>query len=104
MSDEIDPPPPPDSREANSSGMTVLWLLVAFVPSLAAIPFLRNPPSVSEELWPLSGGCCVFAAFGILRRTKNPASRIVLGLLLAGLLFILNIFAVGIVAFLRWGG
>ena len=95
MTEEINPPPPPDPGETNSSGMTILWLLVAFVPSFVAIPLFNNPsPLIGGWLFPLMGGCCVFAAFGVLRRMKDLIVRIVLGLLLAGLFFILNVFIV----------
>ena len=94
MSDEIDPPPPAN-EDPNSSGVTVLWLLFAFLPSLIAIPLINNPsPSIGAWLFPLGGGCCLIAAFGVLRRMKDPILRIVLGLLLAGLFFVVNIIIV----------
>jgi len=93
MSDEIQPPP--DPRETETPGVTIIWLLVAFVPSFLAIPRIRNPSSfVGEWLWLLGGGCCVLSAFGVLRGVKSLGMRIFLGLLLAGFFFVLNIFIV----------
>jgi len=95
MREESDLLPPPDSGDPNSSGMTVLWLLAAFAPSFVAIPLINNLASFGGAwLFVLTGGCSLFAAFGVLRRMKAPVLRIVLGLLLAGLFFILNVFIV----------
>jgi hypothetical protein len=97
MSDELNPAPLPNPGETNSSGMTILWLIVALVPSFVAIPLFNNPsPQIGGWLFLflLTGGCCIFAAFGVLRRMKDPILRIVLALLVAGLFFVLNVFIV----------
>jgi hypothetical protein len=91
MSDEINPKP----ELKDNTGIIVLWLLFAFVPCFVAIPLMNNPsPTVSGGLLILTVTCSLCSGIGVLRGVKNQAARILLGLVLAGVFFVLNVIVV----------
>jgi hypothetical protein len=94
MSEEINPPP--DPKGLKTPGQGVVWLLLAFVPSVVSIPVVGKNSSdfPLKSLLALTIVCCVCAGFGILRDTKNLAARIFFSVLLAGVFFVLNVFIV----------
>jgi hypothetical protein len=67
---------------------------VAFLPSIAAIPFLLQLTGEGGSgLWVLAGLAAVFclvSGFGVMRVVEKRALRIVLSLLLAVGFFVLN--------------
>lgn len=95
MTQKPDLSPPPDG--ANKGASVIGWLIVAFVPSVISISFLSvKYPSqwhVTALLF-IAAGCCLCSAFGMLSGIKEQAVRIVLGLFLAGGLFVLNVIIV----------
>lgn len=96
MTEQINPPPQPDGT-GGSAFPPMLWLFVAFVPSLVSIPLLRarNPPQWSLiALLFLAAACCLCSGLGLLARMKDQVVRIVLGLVLAGVFFVLNVLVV----------
>jgi hypothetical protein len=106
MNDEIKPPPgPPKSWRTNRPWLVIVWFAVAFLPSVAAIPLLKQlTRNVGAGLWLLAGlgaVCCVVAGIGIMRVVESRALRIVFGLCLAVGFFVLNaliVFFMGCVA------
>ncbi len=89
--------PGPGPGEPGHAGAVVLWPVFAFVPSFVAIPFVsgRNAPQFSGPgLLFLAAACCLCSGFGVLGGVKSQAARIVLGLFLAGVFFVLNVFIV----------
>jgi hypothetical protein len=101
MSEDIKPTPDPlPPREANHAGAIVLWLVFAFVPSFVAIPIVtaRNAPQFTGPgLLFLAAACCLCSGFGVLSGVKSQAARIILGLFLSGIFFVLNVFIVALV-------
>jgi hypothetical protein len=86
---------PPEPEKLDRTGAIVLWLVVAFVPSLVALStFDSRSPTVSGGVLILAVACCLCSGFGVLGRTKYPETRILFGLLLAGIFFVLNVFIV----------
>jgi hypothetical protein len=89
-------PSPPDGSD-KKAGLVFAWLIVAFVPSAISIALLgvKNVPqwSVTALLF-IGAGCCLCSAFGMLSSVKDSVARAILGLLLAGGLFVLNVLVV----------
>jgi len=88
---------PDKPKESNNAGRIILWLLFAFVPSIVTIPFVaaRNVPTgTGNGLVALAIVCCLCSGIGVLRGVKGPTTRILLGVLLAGVFFVLNAFIV----------
>jgi ascorbate-specific PTS system EIIC-type component UlaA len=94
MNEEPNPPPEPE----NTNPIPImLWLLVAFLPSVVSIGLMRLKNTPSEMLTGLvilAGACCVSSAFGVLRGVKEVGLRVLLGLFLAGGFFVLNVIIV----------
>lgn len=74
-----------------------MWLIVAFVPGAISVPLLGarhlfewSPIAVLI----IAAACCLCSAFGMLGGVKEQAVRIILGLLLAGAFFVLNMIIV----------
>lgn len=96
MTEQINPPPQPDGTGGNPLP-AILWLFVAFIPSLVSIHFLgaRNPPQwLATALLILSATCCLCSGFGVLAGVKDVSLRIVLGLVVAIAFFVLNVIVV----------
>ena len=75
----------------------VVWLVCAFIPSLMAIACLsmRNSPSwLGFWLVVANAGCSLAAGIGLLSGIKMQVVRIIIGMLLAGFFFVLNVFIV----------
>lgn len=97
--------PPPDGelpapREPKSPGATVLWLFVAFVPSLIGLPMVKPmvngklPTSLLVPLSLLAVACSLVSAFGLLRKVEPEGKRNLFAVFLAIGLFVLNILIV----------
>jgi hypothetical protein len=101
MSEDIKPtsePSPPG--DASHAGVIVLWLVFAFVPSFVAIPFVSGrsaPEFAGPGLLFLAAACCLCSGFGVLSGVKSQVVRIILGLFLSGIFFVLNVFIVVLV-------
>jgi hypothetical protein len=88
---------PDKPKESNNAGRIILWLLFAFVPSMATIPlvYVKNVPAgTGNGLVALAIVCCLCSGIGVLRGVKSLTTRILLGALLAGVFFVLNAFIV----------
>lgn len=96
MTEQTNPPPQPDGT-GGSPVSTVFWLFVAFIPSMVSLLLFqtKNPPqwSLSALLF-LAAACCLCSGLGVLARMKDQVVRIVLGLVLAGVFFVLNVLVV----------
>ena len=95
MSDETNPALEPNKTD--NAGVIVLWLLFAFVPSLLSIPLMGGTASSDSSmmgLLVLAIVCCLCSGFGVLRGVKSQSTRILLGLFLAGVFFVVNVFIV----------
>ncbi|HWD93215.1 MAG TPA: hypothetical protein VG938_12800 [Verrucomicrobiae bacterium] len=92
-----EPNPTPNPKRVNSAGVAVIWLVFAFVPSLVAAPFINGRYAAhfsGPAFLFFAAACCLCSGFGVLRGVKNQAVRVVLGLFLVGVFFILNVFIV----------
>jgi hypothetical protein len=96
MNENTNPEPPPAPDKEKNPLVTILWLLLAFVPSMIAAPFVsgRNGSQFPMFLFFLAIACCAFSAFGVLRSVKDVVLRVFLGLGLAVVFFVLNAFIV----------
>src|SRR5262245_12167618 len=85
-----------EPNKPNSPGAKVLWLLLAFVPSLLAFFMMDNNSSADIGSIILIVGiiCCLFSGFGISGVLQNTAARIVLGLVLSAGFFVMNVIVV----------
>jgi hypothetical protein len=96
MNDEIKPPTVPQKSwgRTNKPWLVIVWFLVAFVPSIVAMPLLSQPSAKrGANLWlliVLAAVCCVVSGIGVMRVVENRVLRIVLGLFLAVGFFALN--------------
>lgn len=90
-------------KQSNQQGegkkpfLKLIWLLCAFIPSLVAIPCLgiKNMPQwLGLSLLMVNAGCSLFAGIGLLSGIKDPAIRVILGVLLGGFFFVLNVIIV----------
>jgi len=89
----------PDPKKTSNAGLAVVWLIVAFVPSLIALPMAKpmvngNPPIPLGLLLVMGAGCCFGSAFGILRKVERPEQRIFLAAFLGIGFFVLNVIIV----------
>lgn len=94
--EENSPNAPPDGAGGNPVS-TVFWLFVAFIPTLVSLLLFetKNPSQWSfRALLFLSAACCLCSGFGVLARMKDLVLRIALGLILAGVFFVLNLIVV----------
>jgi hypothetical protein len=88
---------PNKPKASNNAGRIILWLLFAFVPSIVTIPLIYGknvPTGTGNGLVTLAIICSLCSGFGVLRGVKSPTTRILLGVLLAGVFFVLNAFIV----------
>ena len=72
----------------------VLWLFVAFIPSVVAIPCFgikTSAPLLLPALVILDLLCSSIAAVGLVRGMKNEAVQSLLGLFLGGFFIIFNV-------------
>jgi len=105
MSDETNPPQKPDDE--NNSGLKFLWLFCAFVPSLVAISFMgmKNPPQwFGVFALFLDAACSLLAGVGLLSGMKDQVVRVILGVFLGGVFFVLNVIIVVFVGCSGMGG
>jgi hypothetical protein len=80
-------------RQGNKVPM-VVWVMCAFVPSIAGIASLQIKPQgqwVFPCLLVLNILCSLAAAFGLVSRMKDDGMRVLCGLLLAIFLFFMNV-------------
>jgi len=102
MNEEPNPNPEPNKLE--SAGVTMLWLILGFVPSMVGILVIdKASQTVLVALMCLAGVCCFASAFGILRRIKDLVARICLSIFLAGALAFLDLIIVVFVGCSRMG-
>jgi hypothetical protein len=85
----------PDPQDPKTPGAAFLWLLLAFVPGVLALALPNSSlGAIGPLLFFFGAGCCLASGFGIADRMKNPAARILVGLLLSGAFFVLNVIIV----------
>ena len=100
--DEDRPPggEPPDPGEPKSPGAAILWLILAFLPSLIGLPMVkpivnrRLPVELLVPLLLVAVACSLVSAFGLLRKVKPEGNRNFLAFFLAIGLFVLNVLSV----------
>ena len=95
MSEEPNPNQNPEPDKLEAAGVTMLWLMLGFVPSLVGILTINQLPTIPRSgLLAILVVCCLASAFGILRRTKDVIVRIFTSMFLAAALAVLNIIIV----------
>jgi hypothetical protein len=84
--------PPPNSNAPTG----ILWLFVAFIPSVVGIICFQTKSGLGllPILVIVNIGCSIFGAAGVVRGIKSEGTRIVLGVLLMPVFFVLNAFIV----------
>lgn len=97
--------PPEEPKQTGNAGMSILWFLLGFFPSVVSIPFVGKNSSEFpiQGLLVLAIICCLFSGFGVARGVKNLAARVLLGLFLAGTFFVMNTFIVILVGCSKMG-
>jgi len=91
MNEEINPSQKPGGN--GSSGLKILWLFLAFIPSLVTIlGFETRTPREGFGMFALILGitCSLLAGIGLLNGMKDRVVRVVLGIALGGVFFLLN--------------
>lgn len=82
------------AKEQPARGWGILWLMLAFVPSFLALLMGSALPGSGPILFWLGLVCCLVAGLGIVGEIKNIAVRILAGLFLAIVFFVLNVIIV----------
>ena len=91
MSDEL----PSEPEKSGTPGLAVLWLVLAFVPSVIALA-TSNRPGIGPVVLGVGILCCLIGGLGVAGAFKksSSASSVLVGLLLAGVFFVLNVIIV----------
>jgi hypothetical protein len=105
MSDEMLPPEKPNDETHFGSKMA--WLVCAFIPCLVAIlcfQIQNPPPSLFRFLLFLNSVCALCSGIGLLGGLKDKVVRVILGVFLGSVFFVLNVFIVLFVGCSGMGG
>jgi hypothetical protein len=94
-----------DSKGTNAPRRKIIWLLLAFAPSLLSLPVVYGEwyglstqgLTTLATLIIVTAICCLSSGIGVLSEKKNQTVRILLGLFLAGVFFMINVFIVVLV-------
>jgi hypothetical protein len=84
----------PNTSGGKNSGHPILWLLLAFAPSVVGIICIKAKlflPLSSPVLLVLDVACSVLSATVLARRAKSQGLRVVLTVLMFGFFFLFNI-------------
>jgi hypothetical protein len=98
MNDQPNLPPPEEPgknhKPEQETSLKTISLLVAFVPSLAALVLTTrhtNSPALGWGLLILAAVCCVGASIGLVRRMKSKVAQVLLAIFLSGFFFVANV-------------
>ena len=97
MNDQLEPPsehePIPPGDPTPKPPPKIVWLVVAFIPSLAALATLQKDsgPGTLQFLFALDVICSLVAGFGMMSGKPLKASRVVLAIFLTGFFFVVNV-------------
>lgn len=94
MNDEVPPENPPPAGPDSESIMKIVWLLVAFVPSLAML-LLGQAPKLAPIAVPIIIAlyfiCCFAAGLGLVKGMKSVWAKFFVGFLLIGFFLAANL-------------
>jgi hypothetical protein len=113
MSEIDQPAPPPENKPAGdhdpspNPSLKILWLFVAFIPSLVALGLLSSHtfgnPALGWGLVILTAGCCFGAGIGLVRGMRNTVAQALLAIFLTGFFFFANVVIVVLIGCSRMG-
>jgi len=87
-------PPTPPETPGRKPAPKILWLLVAFIPSVAALfttQYINQHGYLVAVLLILGVVCSIVAAMELVRGMKSLAERVAVGIFLAGFFFVANV-------------
>lgn len=88
---------PSEPEKPETPELAILWLVLAFIPSVIALAALKGTLSAIGPILLIIGVlCCLLGGLGVAGAFKESSSAvsIPIGLLLAGVFFVLNVIIV----------